>query len=111
MENHSTAYIVWHALNIKNATVVHLDTHDDCRYVPPEKIAALEKLVARRDYAEIFRLSDLESSFKFRVKPDKFLYDLGSFLYPCIVDGTISTFYWVVPDKILEPAKRLHLQR
>lgn len=110
IENNSTTYIVWHALNIKNATLVHLDTHDDCRYVSPEKIAALEKLTAKRDYAEIFRLSDLESSFKFRVKPDNFLYDLGNFIYPCIVDGTISTFYWVVSNKAISESERQRLQ-
>ena len=38
IENHSSAYIVWHANNVTNATLVHLDTHDDCRHRPPEAL-------------------------------------------------------------------------
>jgi len=111
IENHSTGYLVWHALGIKGATLVHLDTHDDCRYVPPARLAELAELSAAGNYDEIYRRSDIAGNFRFEVRPDAFLYDLGNFIYPCIADGTVQTFYWVVPDKALSLKKRLALQQ
>jgi len=115
VENHSTAYLIWHALGIRGATLVHLDTHDDCRYVDPQKLQRLKELGSRKDYEALFLQSDLGSSFDFKVKPADMLYDLGNFIYPCIADGTVSNFWWVVPNKSLDTAARdllkNHLQR
>jgi len=111
IENHSTAFNIWHALDIRNATLVHFDAHDDCRHVPPQKIEALNKLVTARNYSEIFSQSDIESSFRYKLRPDKFLFDLGNFIYPCILDGTISRFYWVLPEKQIDNDKVSSLQR
>jgi tetratricopeptide (TPR) repeat protein len=115
MENHATASLVWHALNIKGATLVHLDAHDDCRYVPPEKLRQLQELLARRDYETIFRRSDIGPYLNFDVSPEQSLYDLGNFIYPCLMDGTVSNFLWVVPNKTLDRSTRqglqLHLQK
>lgn len=110
IENHSTAFTIWHAHNIKGATLVHLDTHDDCRYIPPEKLDALRKRVVERQYREIFENSDVEFSFRYRLKPDRFLFDLGNFIYPCIMDGTVSRFYWVIPEKKLDENRKISLQ-
>jgi tetratricopeptide (TPR) repeat protein len=111
MENHGTSAIIWHALNIKGATLIHVDTHDDCRFLPPENIEKLKILLNRRDYAEIFRLSDQGSYFRYEVKEEDLLYDLGNYIYGCIADGTISTFYWVVPDKPFHAEARKRMQR
>jgi len=111
IENHSTAFNIWHAGNIKGATLVHLDAHDDCRHIPREKIESLNKLVNARNYREIFNQSDIESSFRYKLKPDKFLFDLGNYIYPCILDGTISRFYWVLPEKQIDNNKASFLQQ
>ena len=112
-ENHSTAYMIWHAHNIKGATLVHLDTHDDCRYIRPEKITRLEALVKANDMRTIYRMSDQSFNSRFIVKPDDELFHLGNFIYPCIVDGTISNFYWVIPDISIDSnrleALKIHL--
>ena len=102
VENHSTAYLVWHALGIRNATLVHIDTHDDCRSVSDAKLEALGRLAAAGDFDGIYARSDLGFQFRFEVSPDDLLFDIGSFVYPCVRDGTIGRFIWVIPD--LDPA-------
>jgi len=110
IENHSTAFNIWHSRNIKGATLVHVDTHDDCRYIPPQKLMVLNKLAAGRNYDEVFKQSDMEFSFRYQLKEDKFLFDLGNFIYPCILDGTVSRLYWVIPDKTLSDTDRIQLK-
>lgn len=114
-ENHSVAYVVWHALQVRGATVVHVDTHEDCRVVPAKNLVALEDLRRQEAWDEVFRLSDMGGKFRFKVHPGEMLLDLGNFIYPCLVDGTIRDYYWVVPDTILVGAQKerlkLHIQR
>jgi len=109
-ENHSTAYLIWHANNIKGGTLVHFDTHDDCRYISPEKIYTLNKLLKTNDFPSIYRMSDQSFVSRFITKPADELLHLGNFIYPCIVDGTISNFYWVVPDRTLDSSRLARLQ-
>ncbi len=110
VENHSSCFSIWHARNIKGATLVHIDAHEDCRYVAPDKLETLGRLTAERNYAEIFRQSDLEYSFRYQLKPDKSLFDIGNYIYPCIMDGTVSRYYWVVPEKTIDENKLVFLQ-
>jgi len=100
-ENHNVAYLVWHALGIENATLIHVDTHDDYRHVDSERLAKARQLCDRRAWSELYRLSDLDFSRTFEVNPADQLFDLGNFLYPCVEDGTVSALYWVVPEKTL----------
>jgi len=106
MENHNSSYVVWKALGVTNATVVHLDTHDDSRYCAPDKLAELDALAKDRQFEQIHRRSDLWPTFRFETHPTNQLFNLGSFVYPCLADGTIATFYWVVPDTELTPRGR-----
>jgi len=109
-ENHNIAYSIWHSLGVSNATVVHLDAHDDCRFIAPDKLTALAPLTAARDWQAIYEQSDLHASFGFRLRPDRFLFDLGNFLYPCLLDGTLTHILWVVPEPALPPARVAQLQ-
>ncbi|MDA0321744.1 MAG: tetratricopeptide repeat protein [Verrucomicrobia bacterium] len=109
IENNSSAYIVWQALQVTNATLVHLDTHDDCRYVSPQNLRSLRALVSSRDFETIFHKSDLSSFFNFELKQADFLFDLGNFIYPCLADGTVATFYWVVPQKSISREENAQL--
>lgn len=110
MEDHSAGLIVWHALRITNATLVHVDAHDDCRIVADTKLASLQGLLADGNYREISRLSDTRSMLNFEVKEDDFLFDLGNFIYPCLVDGTLTNVFWVIPEKTLSETRNRKLQ-
>ncbi len=108
-ENHNVAHLVWHASRIRNATVVHVDTHDDYRYVPERKQRAVRRLLDRADFAELFRMTDLTFAQAFQVRPADQLFDFGNFLYPCVEDGTLAALIWVVPDAELDAQRVAHL--
>ncbi len=110
VENHSTAGMVWHLTGQRGATVVHLDAHDDCRFVADDKLERLTPLWKTDDTDEIFRLSDLSYVSGFKVRPEETLFDLGNFIYPCMADGTVSLFIWVVPDLSLNDGSRARLK-
>lgn len=110
VENHSSAGMIWYRSGRRGLTVVHLDAHDDCRYVPPETIGKLDQLRKARAWDEIFRLSDLSTVSGFKVRPKETLFDLGNFIYPCMADGTVSRFIWVVPDLSMDDTSRARLK-
>jgi Flp pilus assembly protein TadD len=109
MENHSASYLVWHSLGVTNATVVHVDAHDDCRAIAPEKLQRLQQMTRARDYESIHRLSDPGFAQRFEVSPSQYLFDLGNYVYPCLVDGTVSDYWWVVPDATLDAGRQQFL--
>ncbi len=114
VENHNSALSVWHARGVRGATVVHLDTHDDCRYVAPDRLEELRRLLDGGDYAAVHRRSDQEAVNAYRVSEAEQLFDLGNFLYPALAEGILAQVIWVVPDPVLVPAQRdrliLHLR-
>lgn len=110
VENNSGTYLTLHAAGLRAATVVHLDTHDDCRYVDPAKIARAAKLAGEGRYETIHRLSDLEPFFRMEVREDDQLFDLGNFLYPCIADGTVARLLWVIPNLELDDQSAARLR-
>ncbi len=110
VENHSTAGMVWHMTGQRGATVVHLDAHDDCRFVAADKLERLDRLWKAKAWDEIFRLSDLGFVSRFKVRPEETLFDLGNFIYPCMADGTVARFIWVLPDLTLDDAARARLK-
>ncbi|OGV62090.1 MAG: hypothetical protein A2498_07690 [Lentisphaerae bacterium RIFOXYC12_FULL_60_16] len=105
MENHQVALSVWHAADIRDAVVVHVDTHDDCRHVEASRVRKLQRLLKRKDYAAIQRVSDPDSAAQWITPSSDFLFDLGSFLYPAIQSGMIRHLIWVVPDTTLSPER------
>ena len=109
IENNSTTYICWKANRVKDRVLVHLDTHDDCRYIDDERITELNQLAGRRKFKTIFERSDIQKLLEFTTSESEFLYDLGNFIYPCLLDGTVNTFYWVVPDKQISPSSKERL--
>lgn len=111
VENHSSAGMVWYRSGQRGLTVVHLDAHDDCRYVAPEKIDQFRRLRQARQWDEIFRLSDLNYVSGFEVRPEDAIFDLGNFVYPTIADGIVSRFIWVVPDLAIDDRQRVRLKR
>ena len=103
-ENHNVSHLVWHALGIRHATVVHVDTHDDFRHVDSGKLGRIQRLLREGDYAQLYAKSDLEFSFQQKIRSSDMLFDLGNYLFPCLQDKTISRIYWVVPEKQMDPA-------
>jgi tetratricopeptide (TPR) repeat protein len=110
VENHSSAGMLWHRTGQRGATVIHLDAHDDCRFVAAKKLERLAKLKRAGQWDRIFRLSDLSYVSGFKVRPEDTLFDLGNFIYPCMADGTVSRFIWVLPDLTLDDAARARLK-
>ena len=78
VENHSSAGMLWHRTGQRGATVVHLDAHDDCRFVAADKLERLDRLWKAKARDEIFRLSDLSFVSGFKVRPEDTLFDLGA---------------------------------
>ncbi|MBA4388606.1 MAG: hypothetical protein C0404_11535 [Verrucomicrobia bacterium] len=110
IENHSTALLIMHARNIRGTTMIHVDAHDDCRHIAPAKLAAIRQTLAARDYQALFSLSDEDFIQRYRIRGSRTLFDLGNFIYPCLLDGTVSNLVWVIPDKTLPKESAVHLQ-
>lgn len=110
IENHNNAYTIWHILNISNSILIHLDTHDDCRYVSPSNIQRILNLLKEKKLYELYSFTDISFNFSYGLKNRDFLFDLGNFIYPCFIDKTITNLIWIIPDKEIDMTKALSLK-
>lgn len=95
MENHNEALGFWRKRNLKDKTLVHIDSHFDFAWI------------ADKDPAEILSLDSLDG-FKKNIgknhlwnlsgRPNEELVHIGNYIEPAIKEGIINEFYWVVPD-------------
>ncbi len=106
MENHCHALVAWQMIGASNATVIHIDAHDDCRPVSTQNLTVIERLLNEKAYAEIFDRSDTGRFLDMRIKNADMLYDLGNFIYPALKLGLVSNVYWVVPQPRIETGQR-----
>jgi len=90
VEAHSEALPLWLELGIKNATLIHIDAHDDLRPIPPDKAEALKDLAVRRD------LNALRRADSFGVDG---LYDEGSLVSAAARLSVVRDVVWVVPGR------------
>ena len=111
MENHQVAYAAWHSAGVTSGIVVHVDAHEDCRFVPDDKVRRAKSLADSGAWEELHALSDMDGYFRYSTKQETLLFDLGNFLYPCIRDGTLSAVWWVIPNKSIEPECSERLKR
>ncbi|BDV44318.1 hypothetical protein GURASL_32410 [Geotalea uraniireducens] len=88
MEDHSQALAHWAERGVRDAVLMNIDTHDDFRWIPHEKIAALEGLYRQRDWRR-FRAADSLG--------DESLYHIGNWIYAGARLGIFSEIYWVIP--------------
>lgn len=93
-EDHCESYVRWKEAGLKNVTVIHLDAHLDLRdesFLP----GTIEKIIncktARQ--LEVYR------------KNKDILWDgfhPGNYLYPAVLDETVSHLIWVIPPHLPE---------
>ncbi|MEA3428866.1 MAG: hypothetical protein U9Q84_06610, partial [Thermodesulfobacteriota bacterium] len=88
LEDHSEALLRWSRQGVENAVLINIDAHDDLRWIAPEKIETLKRLVQKKDWKSI-EMSDSGG--------DDGLYHPGSFIYAACKLGMISRVYWVIP--------------
>ncbi len=88
VEDHSEVLVQWMKKGIRHATLINIDTHDDIRRIPLEKINQLKELYHRKDISAIARANSLS---------DGGLYDIGNFIYAVGKIGIIKDVYWIIP--------------
>jgi|Deesub1362A_J573_1020465.scaffolds.fasta_scaffold00537_3 tetratricopeptide (TPR) repeat protein len=87
-EKHSDALLHWMQMGIKDAILINIDTHDDIRWIPDEKIDKLAELYNKKDWESIKRADSLG---------DRSLYNVGNFIYAAARLGIIRELYWIIP--------------
>lgn len=111
MENHSSALAAWHLMSCTNATLVHVDAHDDIRFVPEDKVEAVRSLLQKEALGEVYRKSDTCEFLSFRIRNADQLFDLGSFIYPSMELGLVSNMFWIVPEPAIQPDQQRRISR
>lgn len=98
-DDHSEAFPLWRQAGLSGLTCLHVDAHLDvmAEGFTPE---GLQDIAAARTRAELER---------FRGDPNLPWGGLhcGNFLYPALLDGTVTTLIWVLPPHILRSASLL----
>jgi len=87
-ENHSEALVQWAKKGIRNAVLVNIDTHDDIRWMPAEKIEKLKCLCEKKDWAAIKEVDSVG---------DESLFNIGNFIYAATKLRIIKEVYWIIP--------------
>jgi hypothetical protein len=88
VEDHSEVLVQWVKKGIRDATLIHIDTHDDIQKISPGKIGQLKKLYHQKDISAIGRANS---------PSDRGLYDIGNFIYAAGKLGIIKEVYWIIP--------------
>jgi tetratricopeptide (TPR) repeat protein len=92
VEDHSEFLIDWMQKGYKDMILVHIDEHDDFRYIPEYKMRQLKSLYREKKWAEIDNQRDKAHG----------LFSIADFLYPAYKLGIIKKYYWVpTTDRIL----------
>lgn len=110
MENHCHSLVAWHMSHCTNATLIHIDTHDDCRPISIEKQRQIAQLLGKTAYSELFSKSDTGRFLDLKVSDADMLYDLGNFIYPSLTMGLVSNVYWIVPQPRITAKQRERLK-
>jgi hypothetical protein len=88
LEDHSQALVRWARMGIRDAVVLHIDTHDDFRYIPDGKIRELENIYMRRDWKAMQNAEKLGNAS---------LYNVGNFCFAAAKLGIVREVYWIIP--------------
>lgn len=103
LENHNEALVKYKAMGIKNGILVHVDTHIDMNWLRSDE---LDLIVNEKNIQKL--QGYLKTPEQFYIPGEKFIH-VGNWIFPLLMDSTISEFYWVVPDKNILSAKWLNL--
>lgn len=91
VEDHSQALAHWAEKGIRDAVLITFDTHDDLRWIPEEKIAALGQIYRQKKWQRFRAVDGLA---------DDSLYHLGNWIYAGGRLGVFREVYWVIPFDI-----------
>lgn len=94
MEDHDKAYFAWQELGVKGRTLVHIDAHLDCGWLPE---VDLDEIAVNTKAELDDLLADQPLWNPFLKKKGKLLH-IGNYIFPALRDGLVDKFYWVVPD-------------
>jgi tetratricopeptide (TPR) repeat protein len=101
VNEHSEFLIDWMKQGYKDMVLVHIDEHDDFRYIPEYKMKQLETLYKNKKWDEIDSGRDKANG----------LFSIADFLYPAYKLGIIKKLYWIpTTDKILSYKLQTHAQ-
>lgn len=101
VDEHSEFLIDWMKQGFQNMVIVHIDEHDDFRYIPEYKMRQLKTLYKDKKWDEIDSSRDKANG----------LFSIADFLYPAYKLGIIKKFYWIpTTDKILSYKLQTHAQ-
>ena len=98
-DDHYMAFPLWREAGLKGLTCVHVDAHLDVSSDGFDA-ASLEGIAQATTRAELD---------KFRGNPNLPWggFHCGNYLYPALVDGTVTTLIWVVPSGLVDPESML----
>ena len=96
IEAHSEALVLWLERGVRDATLVHIDVHDDLRAIRPDQLAAIEALAALGDLDALRRADSLAVEG---------LYHEGNFLRAAFRLGIVRDVVWVIPSRIDDGAR------
>ncbi|MFP4084694.1 MAG: hypothetical protein ACLFP9_05635 [Desulfonatronovibrio sp.] len=88
LEDYSEALVRRAAMDISSAVLINIDAHEDLRWISPEKVEGLQKILEHRNWQA---LQEADSP------GDKGLYHIGSFICAAYHSGIISEIYWIIP--------------
>ncbi len=88
LEDHSEALLRWMKKGIRNAILINVDTHDDIRWIPDEKLQELAVLYSKKQWEAIDRADE---------NGDERLYNIGNFIYAAARLGIVRELYWIIP--------------
>lgn len=98
-DDHYQAFPLWREAGLKGLTCIHVDAHLDVSSdgFDADSLQGIARARTR---------SDLE---QFRGNPGLPWggFHCGNYLYPALVDGTVTTLIWVVPSGLVDPESML----
>lgn len=93
-DDHHEALVAWREAGLTDLTCIHVDAHLDVSAdgFSQESLAGLASTRTRADFS------------RFRGQPKLPWGGLhcGNYLYPALVDGTVTTLIWVVPRELID---------
>ncbi len=93
MENHDCALQHWIERGFTGAVLLHIDTHDDLRVVPAERLSTLRALYARGETSAMARKGCGGSAG---------LFNEGNYLRAAAELGVVREIVWVMPFTFLQ---------
>jgi tetratricopeptide (TPR) repeat protein len=97
VEDHSDALLYFLKNKFKNRVVLHIDAHDDSRFVSENNIKEIKQLSSENKYALLKERSGISYGSKGKV------FNIGNFLYAGFKLGVVKKVYWVFPAGKLIP--------